>query len=215
MNPRTRLALACVDRAVSLPPAARVRRVLLGLLAVALACAVLVVPVGASAQRTDVDRLMRTAWSECGVDCSPAEIAALHHVIAGIAERDGVRWSTAWRLASPRLAAGTVSRRWLAHVDARCEEPAEWPRVVVERDGRVRPHPPWSAYRERCINLAFWCSAAIEMGVEHSPCAEAPRAWGADSDVIANEALSDRTWVDVDCGETVLRFGSWEYVDAD
>ena len=210
ISPRVRLALALVERAESLPHASRVRRVLLGLLAVALACAVLVVPVSASAQRTDVDRLMRTVWSECGVDCSPPEIAALHHVIAGIADREGVRWSTAWRLASPRLAEGSVSRRWLADIDARCEEPSGWPRVVVERDGRVRAHPPWSAYRTRCVDLAFWCAAAIEMGVEHSPCVEAPRSWGSDSDVTAREALSDATtWVDVDCGETSLRFGAW------
>lgn len=209
--PRTRLALAIVERAESLPQAARVRRVLLGLLAVALACAVLVVPVDASAQADHV-LLARTCVSEAGWD-GAQDCAAIAAVLAGIAERDGVSFARAWALASPRLAECSVSRRWLCDLGDRCTEPAGWPRVVVEPDGRVRPHPPWSAYRDRC--RAVMDRAAFVLAHPGGFCSEAPRAWGNSADILAREPLSDRTWVPVDCGETRNSFGSWEYVDVD
>lgn len=169
----------------------------------------LLAPTVAAAQ-SDEDRLMRTAWSECGVDCAPHEIAALHEVIAGIAEREDVRWSTAWRLASPRLAAGTISRTWLAGITERCEEPAGWPRVdFVEADGSIRRAPRWSRWRARCLTLAENVRAVMS-GEVTSLCAAAPRVWGDVRDRARGEARGRARFVEVDCGETALVFGEWE-----
>ncbi len=208
--PRTRWALALVERAEALPAGARVRRAVLVALALVLACALLsAAPAEAQADHV---LLARTCVSEAGW-ASPQDCAGIAAVIQGIADRDGVSFARAWALASPRLAACSVSRRWLCGLTERCVEPANWPRVVVERDGRVRPHPPWSAYRERC--LAAMDSARFVLAHPGGFCGGVtPRAWGDDRDVRIRERLStERTWVDVECGETVLRFGAWTEVD--
>ena len=165
--------------------------------------------------QTNVDRMLRTYVSEAGWD-SPADAAAIHAVIIGISIRDDVSWARAWALASPRLAECSVSRRWLCGLSERCTEPANWPRVVVERDGRVRPHPPWSAYRARCLAAVDVVRPILAAGLAGalSACSSTPRAWGDDRDVRIRERLStERTWVDVHCGVTLLRFGAWETVD--
>lgn len=155
-----------------------------------------------------VSLLMRTGWSECGVECEPEELAALNHVIVNYSLTHGVTWPSAWAALSPRLAEGTVTRRWLSHLTTRCSEPAFWPRLVI-RNGLVGPHPSWGHYEDRCGVLAVY-SAWMLSGYIPSPCVTAPRSWGSTSDVIANERLSSRRWVDVDCGERVLRYGGWE-----
>ncbi len=185
------------------------RLALLGRIAALLA---LLIAAPAAAQ-TDVDRLLRTTWSECGIDCTDDEIAALHLVIASTAEREGVRYATAWRLLSPRLAAGTVSRAWVAHIDHRCEEPEGWPTHVYERDGdvmrRVR-HAPWSAYRGRCEDLVRRVRLVIYGAIAHR-CAATPRSWGSEMD--AARSVPGRRFVVVDCGETANVFGEWLAVD--
>ena len=210
--PRIRWALSLVEYAEALPETARLRRAVLVAIAVALVCALLAVAPVAEAQADHV-LLARTCVSEAGW-MAPQDCAAIAAVIQGIADRDGVSFRRAWALASPRLAECSVSRRWLCGLVERCTEPADWPRVVVERDGRVRPHPPWSSYRARC--LAVMDSAAFILAHPGGFCRELPRSWGDDRDVRIRERISaERTWVDVDCGETILRFGAWVEVDVE
>jgi hypothetical protein len=180
---------------------------LVSLLVLALLC---LAPVARA--QSNVDRLLRTSWSECSTDCSAEEIAALHDVIVGIAERADVSFARAWALASPRLAAGTVSRSWLAHLDHRCEEPRGWPAYVYERDGDVvrrRPHPPWAAFVERCEILVVNVRWVLD-GVVPSPCRERPRSWGSTSD--AARPFPGLTFVRVDCGSDLHNvFGEWRH----
>jgi len=166
-----------------------------------------------AAAQSDVDRLLRTAWSECGASCSDDEIAALHLVITSTAEREGVRYRTAWRLLSRRLAAGSVSRSWLADLDHRCNEPAGWPTHVYEREGdvlRLVPHAPWSAYRERCEALVERVRLVFDGAIAHR-CASTPRSWGSLAD--AGRSIPGLRWVAVDCGETANTYGEWLAVD--
>ena len=208
--PRTRWALALVERAEALPAGARVRRAVLVALALVLACALLsAAPAEAQADHV---LLARTCVSEAGW-ISPTDCPAILAVIRGIADRDGVSFRRAWALASPRLAECSVNRRWLCGLVERCTEPANWPRVVVERDGTVRPHPPWSAFRARCVEAMSAAAYFMAHEADGPPCETPPRSWGSWGDVAAREPLSDRTWVPVDCGETVLAFGEWLYID--
>ena len=181
----------------------------------ALALALVLAAAPAAAQ-SDVDRLLRTSWSECGASCSASEIAALHDVIAGTAERERISYATAWALLSPRLAAGTVSRSWLAHLDHRCEEPRGRPAYVYEREGDLivrRPHPGWSAFVERCEILVVNVRWVLS-GVVSSPCVERPRSWGSVSD--AARSFPGRTFVRTDCGADLHNvFGEWMEVDRD
>lgn len=174
--------------------------------ALVLALAFLVAPAAAQPRAT---LLLRTVASECGMECESNEIAALHAVIDGTARREGVSYRAAWALLSPRLAAGTVSRRWTSHLDTSCAEPPFWPRVVI-RNGIVGAHPSWSHYRERCEVLAVFVTWVLDGSVP-SPCRTTPRAWGADFDLAAREPLSDATWVEADCGEGLSNhFGRWQ-----
>lgn len=189
------------------------RALLNGAAVIVLACLALIA--APAAAQTDVDRLMRTAASECGIDCADDEIAALHLVIASTAEREGVRYRTAWRLLSPRLAAGTVSRAWVAHIDHRCEEPSGWPTHVYERDGdvmRLVPHAPWSAYRGRCEDLVRRVRLVLDGATAHR-CAATPRSWGSEMD--AARSVPGRRFVVVDCGETANVFGEWLPLDVE
>lgn len=162
----------------------------------------------ASAQ-SDETLLVRTTWSECGYDCSPPEVAALHHVISGLAEREGWRYATAWRELSPRLAAGTSRRRWLSSLSTECREPRDWPRIVHEHSGRIRPHPPWTAFVDRCGSLVEVVRAVVAGDVA-SPCRVTPEAWGDSRDLERREPLSARTWEEADCGPGLrLHFGRW------
>ena len=181
-------------------------------LALLLGALVSLAPVRVEAQ-SDVDLLMRTVVSECGWECVEEEVAALHAVIRGIERREHVGFAAAWSLASPRLAAGTVSRAWLADIHEHCEEPEGWPTYVYEREGDLivrRPHPPWSAYRDRCGMLAVVVRWVLS-GWVRAECE--PRSWGSTSD--AARSFAGLVFVRTDCGETRNVFGEWMEVDRD
>lgn len=160
-----------------------------------------------AAAQSDADRLLRTVWSECGHACSDDEIAALHLVIASTAEREDVSYATAWRLLSPRLAAGTVSRAWLAGLSESCREPEGWA-AYYERDGEVMRRVPWSRYRARCLALVERVRAVIT-GAVVSRCAATPRSWGNAADRMRGEARGRARFVEIDCGDCRNSFGRW------
>ena len=184
--------------------------------ALLLAVAISLAPTVAAAQSDEV-ALLRTAWSECSYTCTDDEIAALHLVISSTAEREGIRYRTAWRLLSRRLAAGTVSRAWLADLDTSCREPEGWPEsAYVRRDGvlvLVR-HAPWSAFRGRCEALVERVRAVIAGTIAHR-CEATPVSWGSDFDADTGEARGRAVFVEVECGETSNAFGEWLPIDAE
>jgi len=177
----------------------RVELVLVVLLGALLA----VVPGPAAAQPDEV-LLARVCWSEAGVwhretgdylrthDC-----AAIAAVLQGLAQRERVSFRRAAELASPRLAAGSVSRRWLADLHADGRRPEGFP---LPWDGR---------WRARWLALVELASGILRGEVPHA-CVEAPRTWGSRADVLRGLRRGRARWVEVDCGETANRFGRWE-----
>lgn len=146
-----------------------------------------------AAQRDDdAVILARICVSEAGWD-SGDDCTAIHQVIAGIAEREGMSWRAAARAASPRLAECTVSRRWLCGLDARGEQPAHWPSLVS-----------WSRYRDDWLSTVARARRILD-GEIVSRCTEAPRVWGSVEDHI-RAAREGRILRSIDCGRTRNRF---------
>lgn len=168
MNPHLRLALALVDRAESLPSDARVRRVLLGLLAVALACAVLVVPVDASAQ-ADHEIAARICWSESGPRAH-AECAAIVHVLVERASMLGRGFASMARAYAPR-ATGTVAGHRRPFVPLLS--------IDVERAPLGWPHHGMRYSEGRTLLSALAATAWRALrGIDETPCPGAEH-WGA------------------------------------
>lgn len=153
---------------------------------------------GLRTSRVDAQRdddaviLARICVSEAGWADSD-DCAAIHAVIAGIAEREGMSWRSAARAASPRLAACTVSRRWLCGLDERGDEPAHWPSTAS-----------WSRYRDDWLS-ALRRARQIMSGEHAHRCAEAPRTWGSVEDFARARRAGRRMRV-IDCGDTRNRF---------
>jgi hypothetical protein len=97
-------------------------------------------------------------------------------------------------------------RAWIAHLRLDGREPAHWPTVVIERapeaDGasRVRPHPPWAAYRALWSGALDTARAVLAGEIDHA-CAAAPAHWGARYGVDLERARR-AGWTEIDCGET-------------
>ena len=168
ISPHLRLALALVERAESLPPAARVRRVLLGLLAVALACAVLVLPVSASAQ-ADHEIAARICWSESGPRAH-AECAAIVHVLVERAASLGRGFADMARSYAPRATGAVDGHRRpfvpLLSIDAE-RAPLGWPHHGMR----------YSEGRTLLSALAATAWRALR-GIDETPCPGAEH-WGA------------------------------------
>lgn len=191
ISPHLRLALALVERAEYLPPSARVRRVLLGLLAVALACAVLVVPVDASAQ-SDETLLLRSCVSERSWRVETDDCVIVAEVVRARMERRGETFGAALRALAPRLHGGTIAaRRWLLDLDVDCHRPAEWPRTAS-----------WERRRPACEATVAEVRAILA-GERVSPCVERPAHWGSRDDVRRRIAAGYR-WRDARCPGAVL-----------
>lgn len=168
MISRTRLALALVERAEHLPPSARVRRVLLGLLAVALACAVLVVPVDASAQ-ADHEIAARICWSESGPRAH-AECRAIVVVLVERAALLGRGFADMARAYAPRASGAVAGHRrpfvpLLSIDDERA--PIGWPHHGMR----------YSEGRTLLSALAATAWRALR-GIDETPCPGAEH-WGA------------------------------------
>lgn len=153
---------------------------------------------GLRTSRVDAQRdddaviLARICVSEAGWSDTD-DCAAIHAVIAGIAEREGMSWRAAARAASPRLAACAVSRRWLCGLAENGDQPAHWPAAVS-----------WSRYRDDWLSMV--ARARQIMHGEHAHrCVEAPRTWGSVED-FARARREGRRMRVIDCGDTRNRF---------
>lgn len=173
-----------------------VRRALLAYCAPFLAVALALVPVRAAAQPRAVDvlELARTCVSEAGWEPG-ADCAALGQTLRGLAERHGVSVAQAARIASPRLARCSVSRRWLCGLRADARQPAAWPAALS-----------WSAYRRRWLHVLDL--ARVALADELAPCAEVPRVWGSADDWRRARA-EGRRLRPVVCGATRNTFGAF------
>jgi len=161
----------------------------LAALALAMLALKLVEPPAALADERDALELARTCVSEAG--WTPGDdCRAIGAVLRGLARRRGVSIGSAARLASPRLAACRVRRRWLCGLDERGREPAAWPSSVA-----------WSAHRLRWFKVLELARRIVD-GLEPSPCIEEPHTWGSVDDWRRARARRARLRV-VDCGPSV------------
>lgn len=177
--------------------------VLLALAALLAALAAWLVLAPATAQRrpSDLELLVRTTVHEAGWE-DTGDMEAIYAVLAGGAEREGVPFGTFARLYSPRLHTGDVSRRWASELEPSCAAPPSWPRFTYRRgrDGLVlvSPHAPWSAYRDRCLEVVARARAVLA-GERVHRCEAAPHDWG--SPVLDRERAERLGLIPVSCGE--------------
>lgn len=138
--------------------------------------------------------LARLTAHEAGLD-SPADAGLIHDVLTGIVERDGVSYSRAVELASPRWSRCAVRRSWTCHLRADGGRPRGWPAAS------------WEVHRPRWLELLAWCERVVR-GEVPSVCAGRVRSWGSRADVMRGEARGSR-WVDARCEGTRNVGGSW------
>lgn len=153
----------------------------------------------ATAQRrepppSDALLLARLCVHESGFS-SPPDCGLIHDVLTGIVERDGVSYSRAVELASPRWSRCAVSRTWTCHLRADGERPAGWVRAS------------WEAHRGRWLALLAHCERVVA-GEVPSPCGVPARVWGSRADVRRAEARGAR-WVDANCVGARNRGGAY------
>jgi len=105
--------------------------------------------------------LARLCISEAGWEClGTGDGWGIHEVILRGAAMQGVRYETYARAYARRLFGARphdVPRlRWVGQLGPACTEPAAWPTTMTVRRGGVStvvPHAPWSAYRQRCLDV--------------------------------------------------------------
>lgn len=195
ISPRTRLALALVERAESLP--AGVRRAALVALALVLACAALAIAPGRAAAQPDHVLLARSCVSERSWRVDTDDCRAIAAVVQSRMERRGGTFAANIRALAPRLHGCTITaRRWLCDLAPDGHRPDGWPRGASWE----RRRPQWLA------TLAE--AEAILGGAVPSPCSEPPRCWGSRSDTERRRRAGFR-FVDAVCPGAVFvnRFG--------
>lgn len=149
---------------------------------VLLGCAAL-----AHADARDELALAQVAWSECGVDCSSDEVAALGAVLRARCARCSI--ATVARLYSSRVfdVNRTDARAFLAHL-----------RIDGDRPLRFPPSLSWSRHRDRWLALLGTAARVVRGELEHR-CTQPPAHWGG----IVDRARARRMrLVRVDCGAT-------------
>lgn len=160
--------------------------------------------------------LARICVSEAGWTCwDTNDGVAIHEVLLRGARRNGLSWRSFARSYASRAtgAEPTTHPRlsWIAELDASGRAPASWPTMssTVRRDGTVavRPHPPWSRYREQWLAILSRAREVIrltlETSAEWSVCDTGPEHWGG---VVDRERARRLRLVPVSCGETVNDF---------
>lgn len=161
--------------------------------ALALAALEIVAARPALADDRDAVELARTCVSEAGWmpgdDCR-----AIGETLRGLARRRRVSVAAAARLASPRLAACRINRRWLCGLDEAAREPAGWPSSVR-----------WSAHRGRWLAVLALARRIVDE-LEPTTCADVPITWGSAEDWRRARARGARLRV-VECGATRNLFG--------
>lgn len=181
------------------------------LLVAAIVAASLLVAAPASAQtcprRDDALVLAILSVHEAGWEAE-ADMRGIHAALRAIAARLEVSYATAACVHSGRALRGETDRPWVSELDERARTPRTWPTSATRcREGEcvVGRHPPFGAYRARWL-ATLELARRVVLEEPAAPCL--PATWGSREDVRAGEA-NGRTWVDVACGETRNRFGSW------
>jgi hypothetical protein len=160
--------------------------------------ALLCVTTPAAAQ--DALMLARTCVSERSWATETTDCRAIAEVVRSRMDRTGHSFAASLRALAPRLHGGTIThRRWLLELDETLRRPPSL--------GRAR----WSGMRQDAWEATLEAARAILAGTIPSPCSSRPMAWGSPEDIRRRERLSGRTWVPVDCGNTVNRFGRWRW----
>jgi len=117
--------------------------------------------------------LARLCISEAGWECfERGDGFGIHEVIARGAAQQSIRYESYARAYARRLFGARphdVPRlRWVGQLTAACTEPADWPRTMTVRRGgvvQVVAHAPWSAYRQRCLEVF---AHAAQVVTEHT-----------------------------------------------
>jgi hypothetical protein len=150
---------------------------------------------GAQRRASDLEVLARITVHEAGWE-DRGDMEAIFAVLRSGAEREGLTWRAFAAAYSPRLHAGTVSRRWAAELVESCTAPPSWPTtVVVRRDGSVAPHAPWSAFRARCLAVMERARAVLA-GERTDGCEVTPHDWGGDCDMVRADRIG---LIEIDC----------------
>jgi hypothetical protein len=138
--------------------------------------------------------LARLTAHEAGLE-SPADAVLIDEVLRGIVERDGVSYSRAVELASPRWSRCAVRRVWTCHLRADGERPRGWTAAS------------WDVHRPRWLELLAWCERVVR-GEVPSVCVEPARVWGSRADVLRGQRRGS-TWRDAGCVGAANRGGAW------
>jgi len=138
--------------------------------------------------------LARTCVSERGWAVESDDCAAIAEVVRGRMERTGESWVEALGELSTRLLGDApIGRPWLRGlVDER--RPDGW------RLAR------WESHRDAWLRTLEEARALI--AEERRVCSSAPVSWGSADDVRRRAGRGAR-WHEVECGETLNRFGWW------
>lgn len=190
--PRTRGALALVERAEALPAGARLRRAVLVALALVLACALLsAAPAEAQCpERPDSLTLAILTWHEAGVD-SLADAAAIHAALVSLAAVRGETWAEAACSYSRGALTGRTARAWISRLDASGAPPVGWPSGAS-----------WTVQGRLWDRLLDWCADVVG-GWTPPACDFDPTDWGDpehDSERI-RRGVARGFWYRVDCGD--------------
>lgn len=140
-------------------------------------------------------------WSEDG------DMRGIHAVLLRGAERAETTYLRFAAMYARRLIGreGRINREWLWDLRPDGREPARWPTTVsVRRRGvvEIRPHAPWSAFRERWLNTYERAGEVVQLGLDTwaswGVCMEPPDDWGGDMD---HERATRIGLTQLDCDE--------------
>lgn len=163
--------------------------------------ALLALAVPADAQHVpDYLLLARICVHEAGWEAE-ADCAAIHEVLTAGAEREDLSYRTYAYNYAGRALRGETSRAWVANLREDGREPEGWPETTLVRDGdavSVRPHAPWSMYRDRWLGTIAIARRVIA-GEIAARCAEPVHDWGGRVDRGRARRLG---LVEVECGDT-------------
>lgn len=152
--------------------------------------------------------LARVAVHEAGWrSFETGDLAAIHAVLQGGAERTEVSFNAFAMAYSGRALRGETSRgSWLVQLDPEGRTPTAWPRMTTRCRGRgsrevcaVEPHPPFSNYRESWLETLEHARAVVA-GTETHHCASTPHDWGGPS--VDRERARRLGLIRIACGET-------------
>lgn len=159
---------------------------MIGLLLIFLALGILVALFGSTADaqvpRSRALLLAQVTIHEAGWE-DTGDMEAIDAVFRAGAERSAIRYESFANSYSGRIWSGATDKPWVRHINERCNEPAEWPTIIirrrVDREGnetftRVR-HASWSVFRERCVAVMARAREVVA-GERVAPCA--PHDWG-------------------------------------